>query len=318
MKTYIGVDIGGTKCAVTLGSLDPSGLPTILAKEKYDTKGTPEQMLAILCDGIRRIMGSHKPLGIGVSCGGPLNSREGRILSPPNLPGWDDVPIKAVFEQAFSIPCRLQNDADACALAEWKFGAGRGTENMVFLTCGTGFGAGLILNGRLYTGSRDMAGEIGHIRAADHGPVGYGKAGSYEGFCSGGGIAQVAATLALERLQMGQSCAYCPDRAALEQINAKLVAEAAFAKDPTALEVFECCGQYLGRSLALLIDLLNPQAIVLGSIYARCEALLAPICARVIQKECLSPAAKCCAILPAQLGEAIGDMAALAVAAQAE
>ena len=316
MKYYIGVDIGGTKCAVTVGAMGVDGQLDILDKRRYDTQGTPYEMLEKLCVGIAEITQDKKPEAIGVSCGGPLDSKRGLILSPPNLPGWDEVPVKRILEDRFGVPCRLQNDADACALAEWKFGAGRGTEHMIFLTCGTGFGAGLILNGRLYSGSCDMAGEIGHIRVTDTGPVGYGKAGSFEGFCSGGGIAQVARTAAMEQLQMGKRCAFCGSWAELDAITAKTVADAANAGDEVALGVYRTCGTYLGRSLALLIDLLNPQAIVLGSIYARCENLLRQICLDVIEKECLALAAKKCRILPAQLGERIGDIAALAVAAQ--
>lgn len=316
MKYLIGLDIGGTKCAAVLGALSADGSIGVLNKVKFPTEGSPYEMIEKLCGAVRSIAADKKIAAIGVSCGGPLDSKNGMILSPPNLPGWDRVPIKTLLEKEFSVPCRLQNDADACALAEWKFGAGRGTENMVFLTCGTGFGAGLILGGRLYTGACDMAGEIGHVRAAENGPVGYGKAGSYEGFCSGGGIAQVARTVALEQLQMGKTTAFCGSYAELDTISAKAVADAANAGDPLALQVYAACGKYLGRSLAMLIDLLNPQAIVLGSIYERCENLLRRTCLDVIEKECLGPAAKACRILPAELGESIGDIAALAVAAQ--
>ena len=237
-------------------------------------------------------------------------------MSPPNLPGWDQIPVCEIVEKKTGIRCRLQNDADACALAEWKFGAGQGTDNMVFLTCGTGFGAGLILGGKLYTGACDMAGEIGHVRASENGPVGYGKAGSFEGWCSGGGIAQVAKTAAIEQLQMGKTCAFCSSYDEIQTITAKTVADAANAGDLLAQQVYKTCGTYLGRSLAMLIDLLNPEAIVLGSIYQRCEHLLAEACRTVIEEECLPDAAARCKILPAKLADAIGDVAALAVAAQ--
>ena len=97
---------------------------------------------------------------MGISCGGPLDASSGVILSPPNLPGWDNVKIVQMIEEKFGVPCGLQNDANACALAEWRFGAGKGTKNMIFLTFGTGMGAGLILDGKLYAGTNGMAGEI--------------------------------------------------------------------------------------------------------------------------------------------------------------
>lgn len=124
---------------------------------------------------------------IGISCGGPLDSRRGIVFSPPNLPGWDKVPITKFFSERFHVPCFLQNNANACVLAEWKWGNGKNLDNVVFPTFGTGMGAGLILNGKLYEGAKGLAGEIGHMRLARHGPVGYGKAGSFEGVCSGGG-----------------------------------------------------------------------------------------------------------------------------------
>lgn len=316
MKYYAGLDIGGTKCAAVIGCVNEDGTISVVAKEKYPTEGSPAAMVEKLCAALLQLKGERSLEAVGVSCGSPLNSEKGLIQSPPNLPGWDNIPVCQIVEEKLGVRCRLQNDADACALAEWKFGAGRGTNNMVFLTCGTGFGAGLILGGRLYTGACDMAGEIGHIRITDNGPVGYGKAGSYEGWCSGGGIAQVAKTAALEQLQMGKTCAFCGNYEELETISAKTVADAANAGDPLAMQVYKTCGTYLGRSLALLVDLLNPEAIVLGSIYQRCENLLADTCRAVIETECLPGAAARCKILPATLGDGIGDIAALAVAAQ--
>lgn len=316
MKYYAGLDIGGTKCAALIGAVHEDGSIEILAKEKYPTAGSPYEMLERLCEAVLQLKGDKTLEAVGISCGGPLSSEKGMILSPPNLPGWDEIPACRIVEEKLGVRCKLQNDADACALAEWKFGAGQGTNNMVFLTCGTGFGAGLILGGRLYTGACDMAGEIGHIRVTDNGPVGYGKAGSFEGYCSGGGIAQVARTYATEQLQMGKKCAFCGSYEELDSISAKTVADAANAGDSLAQQVYKTCGTYLGRSLALLIDLLNPEAIVLGSVYARCENLLRDTCLEVIEKECLPGAAARCKILPAALGESIGDIAALAVAAK--
>ena len=199
----MGIDIGGTKCAVVIG--DETG--RVLGKERFATTDCKETLENIFEAAER--LGASGVDAIGISCGGPLDEKNGVILSPPNLPGWDHVEIVSMLKERFGKPTAICNDANAGALAEWKFGAGRGTEHMVFLTCGTGFGAGLILNGRLYSGSCDMAGEIGHIRVTDNGPVGYGKAGSFEGYCSGGGIAQVAKTVALEQLQMGKSCVFC-------------------------------------------------------------------------------------------------------------
>ncbi|MDR2233467.1 MAG: ROK family protein [Tannerella sp.] len=321
IKYLLGIDIGGTKCAVILGESDESGRIQIIGKSSFPTetaKGFDFTINTIFAAADELLMQSAVSpsdlSAIGISCGGPLDSTKGIIMSPPNLPGWDNILIVKLFENKYAVRTALQNDANACALAEWKYGAGIGYENMVFLTFGTGMGSGLILNGRLYAGTNDMAGEVGHIRLERTGPVGYGKAGSFEGFCSGGGIAQLAQTAALERLQMGEKVSFCAGIELLPQITAKSVAEAAFAGDTLAIEIYRTCGSYLGNALALLIDILNPELIVLGSIYGRAQSLIEPYMRQVIQRECVSHSYKVCQIVPAGLGEQIGDYAALSVA----
>ena len=246
----------------------------------------------------------------------PLDSKRGIIQEPPNLPGWVDVPIVDILTARTGLPAFLCNDANACALAEWRFGAGRGTDNMIFCTFGTGFGAGLILDGKLYAGTNDNAGEIGHIRLDTEGPVGYHKAGSVEGFCSGGGLRQLGQQYALRALQAGISPSFCPTEDHLDSITALSMANAAHADppDPTALAVWEECGRRLGYAMAILIDLLNPRRIVLGSIYARSADLLADAMNRVLSKECLVSNLSVCEVVPAELTETVGDIAALTVA----
>lgn len=307
MKHYIGVDIGGTKIAIVKGNEHGE----VLKKVRFlNDRG----MRTAVDEIIRHVKEMGPAEAIGISCGGPLDPQRGRILSPPNLPGWDDVPIVEILQEACGIPAYLQNDADACALAEWRFGAGRGTRNMIFLTFGTGFGAGLILNGALYSGTCGGAGEIGHVRMRRFGPVGYGKSGTIEGFVSGGGIAQLAQTAALERLQTGNTTAYCQSREELATVTAERVANAAKAGDPTAIEVYRLCGEILGEGLSMLIDLLNPEKIVIGSIYVRASELLIPSMRTVIAREALATNAAACEILPAALGEQLGDIAAISIA----
>ena len=262
----------------------------------------------------RHSLDASNTRGIGISCGGPLDSRKGIVMSPPNLPGWDNIPIVKLVQDATGIPASLQNDANACALAEWKYGAGRGTRNMVFLTFGTGLGAGLVLDGRLYSGTNDNAGELGHIRLSEFGPVGYGKAGSVEGFASGGGIAQLAASAVKEKLMMGQKVAWCPD-GDLSAITARTVAEAAKAGDELAKSIYRTSATYLGRALAMVIDMLNPEVIAIGSIFVRAEELIRPFMQAAIERDALPGAAAVCKVKPAELGESIGDIAALSLAA---
>lgn len=303
---YLGIDIGGTKCAVVLGNEKGE----ILRKVRFETMDKDSTIERFV--EITREMGEFQ--SIGISCGGPLDSKKGVIMSPPNLVGWDNVPICEILRNEFSVPVYLCNDANACALAEWKFGAGKGTQNMVFLTFGTGLGAGLILDGKLYSGTNDMAGEVGHIRLDSFGPVGYGKKGSFEGFCSGGGIAQLGKTLALEKLQMGESTMFCKNKDDLESVTAKSIAESALAGDETARKVYEICGKQLGRGLSVLVDILNPERIVIGSIFQRSEQLLRKYMEETLEEESLSLARKVCEIVPASLEENLGDIAALSVA----
>ena len=302
---YTGIDIGGTKCAVITG--DENG---ITDKIKFGTTTVNET--------IENIINAVEKLGandaIGISCGGPLDSKRGVIMSPPNLPGWDNIEIVKMLESKFSVPVGIQNDANACALAEWKYGAGRGAENMIFLTFGTGMGAGLILNGRLYAGTNDMAGEVGHIRMAEYGPVGYGKAGSFEGFCSGGGIAETGKMIARERLQCGGKTAFCESCAELDNITAKKIAECAKSGDKDSITVYDICAEKLGRGLSILIDILNPEKIVIGSVFERSGELLHKKMQEVIERETLLYARNVCEIVPAALGDEIGDRAAIAVA----
>lgn len=309
----IGFDIGGTKCAVCVGE-EINGELVIKDKKiiPTDRGASPYEMIDRMCALAEEMTDDFSV--IGISCGGPLSSEKGVIMSPPNLPGWDDVKIVDYLKEKFGGEVYIENDANACAVAEWKYGAGKDSKNMIFLTFGTGLGAGLILDGRLYRGANDMAGEVGHIRLKDSGPVGYGKAGSFEGFCSGGGLAQLGKTYALEKLQRGEEVSFCKNLSDLENISAKTVAECANDGKADALEIYRFCGEMLGKGLSILIDVLNPEKIVLGSIFQRSENLIRESMQAVLEKECLSFSLSACEILPAKLEENIGDYAALSVA----
>jgi glucokinase len=313
---YLGIDIGGTKCAVVVGDSDFN----IYQKVQFDTRTAERSWQEVFDEFFTNIdtlflkYPKESLKGIGISCGGPLDSKMGMIYSPPNLPGWDNVPIVEIFAKKYGVPAAIQNDANACALAEWLMGAGKGTQNMIFLTFGTGMGSGLILNGQLYAGTNDLGGEVGHIRLADDGPVGFGKAGSFEGFCSGGGIARLAESYVINKLNQGGKVDFCNNIGSARKLTAKSVAEAAVAGDPDANEIIRVSGEYLGRGLSILIDILNPECIVIGSIYARNEELFKPHIERILLREAIPSAVKVCTIKPALLGDAIGDYAALCVA----
>lgn len=299
----IGIDIGGTKCAVSV----PDERRGVREVARFPTRG-PAETLARLHAEIASLAPARDVV-FGVSCGGPLDARRGLILSPPNLPGWDRIAICAELTARHGGTAHLMNDANACALAEWQCGAGRGARNLIFLTMGTGMGAGLILDGRLYLGATGDAGEVGHVRLAPDGPVGFGKAGSFEGFCSGGGIAQLA-----RRRLAGFGGESALRAFPLHEITAAEVGRAAANGDAFALQLWHEVGTHLGEGLALLVDILNPDVIVIGSIYARCERWLAPAVQAVLRREALAPSVAACRVVPAALGDEIGSHAAVAIA----
>ena len=298
MSISAGLDIGGTKCAISTGECADDSI-RILSREEFPTAGLSwEQVLEEFAQRIDEKFGGDGQVlaSIGISCGGPLDSQRGVILSPPNLPGWDNVPIVKFFADRFHVPVHVQNDANACALAEYRFGAGRGTRNMVFMTFGTGLGAGIVIDGKLYSGTNDNAGEIGHIRLAPTGPVGYNKEGSAEGFCSGAGIARLA------KIRKGLD------------LTTKEIFARVRAGDPDCTEVFRESAEKLATILAFTIDILNPEVITLGGVFMRNADLFMPIIDPILDREALPLARKVCRIVPAGLGESVGDYAALAVA----
>ncbi len=316
-KVLIGVDIGGTKTAI-VASLKP---PALIDRIEFLTRPErgAEPALRLIEKGIGDLL-SKRGLkraaveAIGVSCGGPLDRTRGVIQAPPNLSTWVDIPIKSILEEEFRVECRVENDANAGAVAEYRFGAGRGCQNMIFLTMGTGFGAGIITDGHLYHGANDMAGEIGHIRLTRSGPIGYYKAGSVEGWVSGGGIAQVAGLAVAAARKKGERTVLAEHLQRGKPITARDVGLAARKGDVVATRIIRSTAKRLGQVLAMLVDVLNPERIVIGGLALRLgETLLGPA-RKVIQREALSPSASICQVVPAALDERIGDVAALCVA----
>lgn len=308
---YIGFDVGGTKCAVTVAQVE-NGHVTFEGKRAFPTPEPWQEAVERMFCAAEELLGDKQADACGFSCGSPLDADAGIVLAPPNLPGWDHVPVTQLAQERFGIPAFLENDANACALAEWRWGAGRGVNNMIFLTFGTGMGAGIIADGRLIRGANGNAGEVGHMRLAAFGPAGYGKEGSFEGFCSGGGVKQLGVTFGKRAVQSGVTPAYFEGD--WEAVSAKTIAQAALAGDETAREVYRFCGERLGEALSVLVDVLNPECIVIGSIYARSGELLDEAMLRVMKRECLPQNLAVARVSPAALGETLGDCAALCVA----
>ena len=316
-KTYIGVDVGGTKTAVVLSHQPPAILGRIEFATRPDLE--PQYALDRIVAAGRELLQQHgldpaQVDAVGVSCGSPLDRVRGIVQAPPNLKTWVDVPICQILGEAFHAACRLENDANAGAVAEHRYGAGVGADHMLFLTLGTGLGAGIIADGRLYLGANGDAGEIGHVRLSPTGPVGYHKAGSIEGWSSGGGIAQLATRMVADAARRGRQSVLLSDHAPDVPLTARDVGQAAAAGDAVALNILRASGKRLGQALAMLIDVLNPQRIVLGGLAWRMgEPLMAPM-RKEMAREALPQTLAACEIVPAALGEQIGDVSALCVA----
>jgi glucokinase len=251
---------------------------------------------------------------LGVSCGGPLDRVRGIIQAPPNIPTWIDVPVKVIMEEEFQTLCRVENDANAGAVAEHRFGAGQGCENMVFLTMGTGLGAGIITDGHLYHGAVDLAGEIGHVRLTPSGPVGHNKSGSAEGWASGGGVAQAAMKFVEAATKRRERTLLAELMRQGKPLTARDIGKAAEKGDAVAVRIIQSTGKRLGAVLAILVDVLNPERIVVGGLAMRLGDNLWKPALEVLQREALAPSVAACKIVPAVLNERIGDVAALCVA----
>lgn len=186
-ELFLGLDIGGTKCAILVGNARGE----VVARKEWPSRPErgPDAMIA---DFLAHASEAPPVAAVGVSIGGPLDALNGIVLSPPNLPGWDALPLKSRLEQALGLPVFVEHDAAACALAEYTWGGWQGCHSLVYLTCGTGFGAGIILDGKIYRGAGGHSIEIGHARFAPEGPEAFDKVGSVEAYCSGVGLGLLA------------------------------------------------------------------------------------------------------------------------------
>ena len=300
---YIGFDIGGTKCAVSLAKWFDEKIE-ILERREIPTGSSPIDTFDVLAVFVEKWTSEFDVKEAGISCGGPLDSKKGIIVSTPNLSKeWHGFEIVKYIKSRFGLKAKLENDANACAVAEWKFGAGRGAKNVIFMTFGTGLGAGLILDGMLYSGTNGNAGEVGHIRLEKEGPIGYNKAGSAEGFCSGNGIKRLAQIRAEEQGFVLE-----------ESITTKIIFEKAKQGEEFFLSIVQESAEKFARVISTLIDLFNPEVIIAGGVFMRNYNLFMSLMTPVIQEESLTDSYKVCKILPAQIGENIGDYAALAIA----
>lgn len=246
---YLGINIGGTECSISLGTDDGR----ILQRSAWPTSEspTPEATIARIRAESDAMDQSDIAVAAGVAIGGPLDTNSGEILGPPNLPEWTDLPLQVRLQSALGIPVRVAHDAAACALAEAQLGSWNAT-TLVYLTCGTGFGAGIVQNNQILPSSSGLHPEIGHWQIAENGPIAFGRKGSAEALCSGKGLSRIAAWR-------------FPERWATEPQPA-LISSLAAQGDKDAQCVMDLHAFYTGKVCAMIAELLCPDFIILGSL----------------------------------------------------
>jgi glucokinase len=295
----LGWDVGGTKSAALIATAGGQ----VLSRREWPSLAQrgPEPMIREFVACGRELLaaaGSGKVEGIGVSVGGPVNPLTGVVLSPPHLPKWDRVPVVDILTREFGLPVVVEHDAAACLLAEWLWGAAQGTTHAVYLTCGTGCGAGVLIGGRVLRGPSGQSPEVGHIRLAPDGPVMFGKAGCTESFCSGEGIGKLAGWMFPQRFGPGT------DTRMLAQLTADGDAEARAVLVASARRTGQLCG--------LLADTFSPQIIVLGSMARYFGTWWCDEIERSFRAEALADNSSHTRIVPAELGERLQDLSAVA------
>jgi glucokinase len=308
----LGLDVGGTKLAA--GVVAGDGRVLSMLTEASRTERGPMDMIARHLElGREAVKASavdwSEIRAIGIACGGPLDPIAGVIQSPPSLPGWDDIPLVAMVSDAYQRPAVVDNDATAGAIAEWSFGAGRGrgVRDLVFLTISTGIGGGLILDGRVYRGAAGNAGELGHLTVDRLGRAcGCGRRGCLEAYASGTNIARRAR----EALESGEPSSL----AELAVVTARDVSLAAAAGDPLAIRVWDETTAILGSAMANILDIFNPELIVLGGGVTRAGSQLLRPVREAGLAQAMAPARRAGDIVLAGLGDSLGVVSAASVA----
>lgn len=297
-RLYLGLDVGGTKCAALLGTAGGE----VVAREQWPSEAErgAEQMIAKLVDAAEKLRAGRQVLAAGVSIGGPLDAARGVVLGPPNLPGWDRVPLGEMLREQLGLPVRVEHDAAACALAEHRWGGGEPAERLLYLTCGTGFGVGFVVDGQAYRGAGGLNMEVGHARHAPDGPEAFGKRGSMEAFCAGGSLGRLAAWMDCDRWPEA------PEPAEL--------AERALDGDAQAKVVLAANADAVGQVAAILGDLLRPDRIVLGSLARHLGDWWVERVVTKFREEVLPATAAMCEVRGSRLEGRLQDLSALVVA----
>ena len=303
--SVLALDVGGTKLAA--GVVSPDGVVRSFCQLETAVAEGPAAVVKRLLDlGDQALAEADGPdtAAVGVGCGGPLDPRTGVILGPPGLPGWDEVPLGRMVAERFGLPAYVENDATAAALGEYRWG-GWGVRNLVYLTVSTGFGGGVVVDGRLFHGSAYQGGELGHVVVDWQGrQCGCGARGCAEAYVSGTAIARRAT----EALNESSSLASLP------AITAKDVAEHARAGDELAKAVWDETTAMLGRMVAVLINVCEPELVVLGGGVTRAGGQLLDPVREGALRQAMPPAAAACDVVLSRHHDAVGVLGAAAIA----
>ncbi len=304
----IGIDVGGTNVKIAL--VDDKG--SIIYSNSVPTRAEMgyEYTVNNIKQAIRDLMTESKVTdieGIGFDFPGQIDYKNGVVRLAPNIPGWVNVPIAQIIEDEFKIPTRIDNDVHCAALGELKYGAGRGCENFICMTVGTGIGSGIVINGKLVRGASNAAGELGHIKLQMHdGPLcGCGDYGCLEAFAS----APAIVAMAEDYIKGGKSTKY-REMANGGDITAFIVAEAAKQGDPVAKRIFTIMGERIGFGLSSVVNLLNPEKIIVGGGVADAGDILLDPIRETIKKRAMSVAGSAVEVVPAELGNTAGVIGA--------
>lgn len=309
VKKRIGIDVGGTNVKIALvtgeGQIVYSNSVPTRAEMGYEY--TVNNIKGAIYELMKETKTETKDIeGIGFGFPGQVDCDNGIVKLLPNIPGWVNVPIAKLIEDEFHIPTRIDNDARCAALGELYAGAGKGCKNLVCVTVGTGVGSGLIINGKVVRGASNAAGEIGHIKLQMHdGPMcGCGDTGCMEAFVSAPSIV----AMAKDYINGGKSAKF--RELANPEISAYIVAEAAKAGDKVAQRIFKKMGEYLGIGLASVVNLLNPERVIIGGGVADAgEIFLEPV-RRTLKERAMEIAGGAVEVVPAQLGNTAGVIGA--------
>lgn len=308
-KYKIGVDVGGTNVKVAL--VDKTGSivysDTVPTRAEMGYEYTISNMIKAIYDVMKEAKVTISNVeGIGFGFPGQIDCDNGIVRIAPNIPGWINIPIAEIVSKEFGVPVKVDNDVRCAALAELNYGAGKGATNMICITVGTGIGSGLIVNGKLVRGASNAAGEIGHIKLQmNDGPLcGCGDQGCLEAFASGPAIVAMAE----EYVKGGKSTKY--RELAKNEITPYYVCEAAKQGDVVAKKIFETMGTYIGIGLSSVVNLLNPEKIVVGGGVADAgEFLFAPI-RETLKKRSMPIQGAAVQVVHAELGNSAGVIGA--------